>query len=646
MDIYLAALPFGPRTIPSLGLSLLKSVLAEAGYSVAVRYMTHDFASVIGEELYDSLGSSSEPDLIGDWIFAAELFENHAAGDAEFEKHVLSRYDEAFVRGALHARDHAANAVTAAANEILRIAPSVVGFTSMFAQHVASLAVAKRVKALAPQTFVVFGGANCENEMGVELVRSFPFVDAVVSGEGESAILTLMHRVLRHERIEDVPGIHTPANTRMNAQPQALRTHTVADLDALPFPDFSDFVAHFGSTPEDREMFTLLVETSRGCWWGAKQHCTFCGLNGAVMQFRSKSPKRVVKELRHLAETYGVTKLGATDNIMDHRYFETLLPQLVEEKLGLALFFEVKANLKKSQVALLEAAGIRAIQPGIESLDDGVLALMRKGVSGLQNVQLLKWCKEFGLVVDWNLLFGFPGELPSAYERMAAVIPLLSHLTPPVAAAAVRLDRFSPNFTNADHFGFTNVRPRPAYGWVYDLPNEALQNLAYYFSCDYADDRCVEDYTADTLAAISSWRDVHERSELVYLELGEALLVIDSRPVAEAPFMVLSGIDRDVFLACDAFTPRHGLLSKLQDIRPDLGRAELEAAVQRLLDGKQMIAEGDRVLTIAVRMTDAMPFPLISEALGAASTLLTNLRTDADGEGIAASEEPVLVPFV
>ena len=47
---------------------------------------------------------------------------------------------------------------------------------------------------------------------------------------------------------------------------------------------------------------TLLFETSRGCWWGAKSHCTFCGLNGETMAFRSKSPRRALDELEQLGD--------------------------------------------------------------------------------------------------------------------------------------------------------------------------------------------------------------------------------------------------------------------------------------------------------------------------------------------------------
>src|ERR1051325_1775474 len=57
-------------------------------------------------------------------------------------------------------------------DEVLADGPRVVGFTSMFAQHVAALALAQRIKARRPDWFVIFGGSNCEGVMGVESLRA------------------------------------------------------------------------------------------------------------------------------------------------------------------------------------------------------------------------------------------------------------------------------------------------------------------------------------------------------------------------------------------------------------------------------------------------------------------------------------------
>jgi len=50
---------------------------------------------------------------------------------------------------------------------------------------------------------------------------------------------------------------------------------------------------------------------------------------------------------------------------------------------NLQLFYEVKVNLRYDQLAMLRAGGVRAIQPGIESLSNQVLRLMKKGCTSL-----------------------------------------------------------------------------------------------------------------------------------------------------------------------------------------------------------------------------------------------------------------------
>ena len=210
-------------------------------------------------------------------------------------------------------------------------------------------------------------------------------------------------------------------------------------------------------------------------------HCTFCGLNGGRMRFRSKSPARVLAELDSLRARHPGLVIGAVDNILDMSYFATLLPALVAARGDMRLFYEVKANLRKDHVRMLRDAGVRDIQPGIESLADGVLRLMRKGVSALQNIQLLKWCAELGVRPVWNVLWGLPGEDPDEYERMAALVPLLTHLPPPSNAGPVRIDRFSPLFEDPDAHGVGEVEPVEAYRHLYPFPAESVARLAYYF---------------------------------------------------------------------------------------------------------------------------------------------------------------------
>ena len=192
----------------------------------------------------------------------------------------------------------------------------------------------------------------------------------------------------------------------------------------------------------------------------------------------------MLEELRYLRQTHGVRKACATDNILDFRYFRTLLPLLKEAKIDLELEYELKTNLSRPQVELLYAAGVRAVQLGIESLATPILRLMRKGVTAVQNIQTLKWLTAAGIEVKWNFLYGFPGEDPRAYDGLPELIAKLVHLAPPQAEGRVRVDRFSPYFESPAAFGLSRPRPIRAYRHVYPFGDEELARLAYYFSCD------------------------------------------------------------------------------------------------------------------------------------------------------------------
>jgi ribosomal peptide maturation radical SAM protein 1 len=392
--------------------------------------------------------------------------------------------------------------------------------------------------------------------MGAETVRRFPFVDATVCGEADLVFPEIVRRVLEGYSIASVAGV----KTRETVQSEFLsgtfeNAPSVRDMDALPYPNFDDFFAEFGATGfRSAWQPRIFFETSRGCWWGEKKHCTFCGLNGQTMRFRSKSAPRALAELTFLAERYPGCDVQVVDNILDMRYFGDLLPALAERRLGVDLFYETKANLKKEHVRLLRAAGVTEIQPGIESFSDRVLTLMRKGVTALQNIQLLKWCTELGVRPYWNVLWGFPGEPPGDYRRMADLVPLLTHLVPPVGFSGLRLDRFSPNFFDSNRLGFRNVRPLPAYGYVYRLPPTAVANLAYHFTFDYSDDQRVAEYVSPLLRELRVWRSLERESTLFSADLGEALVICDTRRVARHPVTVLSGLDRLLYLQCDAIT--------------------------------------------------------------------------------------------
>lgn len=601
---------------PALGLSLLQAALTRHGITSQIEYLNLAYLTEVGLEFYETVGGKAAEWLVGDWIFSKDLAPSTARKAGLYGTTFLEPLGREFAIQAVRERERAGDFIERAVERILAGRPRIVGFTSAYQQHIASLALAKRLKEQDPALTLLFGGANCEAAMGAETLRQFPFLDAVVSGEGDLVIVDLVERILAGRSYDDLPGVYTQENVERAFADGCPTAPSVTAMDELPYPTFHNFFEQLAGLPEKHAVDPrLLFETSRGCWWGQKHHCTFCGLNGSTMRYRSKSAGRAMDELQWLVDTYPSTVVLVVDNILDMGYFRDFIPELTRRRLGLHFHYEVKANLSKAQLRELRAAGIAALQPGIESLSTEVLKLMDKGVRGLQNVQLLKWCKELGVTVHWNVLWGFPGETSEEYATMAELVPKIVHLQPPIRVGAFNLDRFSPNFVRAVEIGFTSLRPTQPYSFVYDLDETALRNIAYNFDFDYAVPRDLGGYTAPLASAIDAWKAVHGQSEVIAIDYGSVLLIVDDRKGLPGGSRVLSGLDRELYLKCDGICGIAQLQALAQSSGEPATRQDMEARLQPLLDAGLMLREGDAYLSLAITLGDYVPTGALKERL-------------------------------
>lgn len=270
------------------------------------------------------------------------------------------------------------------------------------------------------------------------------------------------------------------------------------------------------------------------------------------MTYHSKSPERVVREIEYLRDRHGVRDILVVDDILDMRYFRTVLPMLERADLDVEIFWEVKANLSPAHVRQLRSAGVRLIQPGIESLSDPVLKAMRKGTTALKNIELLKWCREYDVTPMWNLLYGFPGETHDDYRGTTDLIDAIWHLEPPVACGRLRLDRFSPYHADPGAFGLGNIRPKAPLLHLYPFGRDEVAEIAYYFDFDYPEARVANTYALPALERARMWMADGERGSLT-LATGEdgAVHLVDSRRAQPAEHIDFEGWRADLFLACD-----------------------------------------------------------------------------------------------
>jgi ribosomal peptide maturation radical SAM protein 1 len=482
----------------------------------------------------------------------------------------------------------------------------IIGFSTTFDDQVpAALAMARRLKKVRPEVKVIFGGAACFEEQADGLVASFPEIDVACYTEGESVIVPLVKALRGEGELPSVPGIvyREPGTGTLRHTPSP---PLLENLDALPIPDYSRFIAQYEASERWIELHVpprLMFETSRGCWWGQKSLCTFCGLNAEGLGFRSKSPERAYEEMTTLWRTYPtVVHLQAADNIVDMKYLTTLFPRLAElpkePERPFRCFYEVKSNMKPEQVEVMAAAGVDRVQPGIESFSDDVLKHMRKGCTALGQIQFLKWAQQSKILPMYNIIMRNPGDRVEWYREMIELLPFLTHLPPPVGIVTMHLERFSPYFMSPDEFGITNVRPRPYYKLLYPDEGVDLGRIAYQFDFDHPSHTDAALTEAYRLCAerLGQWRDAWKDEQLLFGDEGDRLIVLDRRHGGNVK-RTIAGVAAELFLYLDAHRSREQIAKTFPTLAPELVDTLLLTWIHR----RWVCTDGGRYLAVVPR---------------------------------------------
>ncbi|WP_092597155.1 RiPP maturation radical SAM C-methyltransferase [Actinopolyspora xinjiangensis] len=557
MEITLVNMPWASVDYPSLACGILKSAVESASggnNSVGVLNANLDFFDWLNGRMgtetedYDFFSMESYFQGCGDWVFAAALYGRTRWRVAEFRERRARELSAERLELCELLQPRAAEWIGEYAAELAGSCGEVVGFTTTFQQNTASLALAAELRRLRPDVRIVLGGANCDGAQGAAWHRNFPCVDYVVRGEGEVVFPRLLERLDDGGEVSDLPGLCW----RDSSGEPVVNPMTATPLDAtgIVAPDFDGYPERFDRSPaSNRVEPKLVLEGSRGCWWGEKHHCTFCGLNGSFLKFRGKTPERFYEELVELTGRHRLLDVYLVDNILDMDYLRTLLPWIAEAGYDLRIQCEIKSNLRYDQLRELVRAGVVQVQPGIENLSSRVLDIMKKGVSGCQNVRMLRDARSLGMTVMWNLLYGFPGESEEDYLPLLDQFPALTHLPPMDGASRIALERFSPYF-DFPELGFPERRPDDQYFVTYDLPEEELAELAYLFEAPPAG--IGEKPERRLLDAVAEWSAAHSRSWLKHVDAGSEIVVLGDRPAFPRTELVLTGtFETELFRALD-----------------------------------------------------------------------------------------------
>lgn len=196
-----------------------------------------------------------------------------------------------------------------------------------------------------------------------------------------------------------------------------------------------------------------------------------------------------------------------------------------------------------------------------------------------------------------------PGEREEDYEEMIELIPKLVHFHPPTGTFPIMFQRYSRYLENPAQYGL-ELEPYEIYRCIYGDNDDRVESMCMYYRLTggafQASLEHMQPWYNRLYTAVYEWKRnaaSGEKRGLVMAETESGLLLLDSRPCMVQPFILLTGVDRAVYLACDEVKTEKQLLSALGG---EASGEEILASVEKLTALNVLAKLGGRCISLAL----------------------------------------------
>jgi anaerobic magnesium-protoporphyrin IX monomethyl ester cyclase len=281
----------------------------------------------------------------------------------------------------------------------------LIGITLMSGVYKQAIEIAKEIRKMNPSAVICVGGpyvSSLEKE-----ILSFTEFDLAVFGEGEITFSEIISSMKGEKELASIDGLifrNTDGISIMNKARAIKNT-----IESLPLPAYDLF--KMNRYPNYR------ILTSRGCPY----KCSFCS-SADVWQFKwqKRKPQSIIDEIKFLIEHYGRKTFFFNDDTfnMSSQRAEDICDLLISNDLKILWTTPFRADRVDEKLAVkMKLAGCYNVAIGIESADNGLLALMDKQITIEQITEGIKILRNAGIEVLGQFVIGIPGETPQTFEK-------------------------------------------------------------------------------------------------------------------------------------------------------------------------------------------------------------------------------------
>lgn len=266
--------------------------------------------------------------------------------------------------------------------------------------------IAQAAKALYPDKPVILGGWH--PSLLPDQTLAAPYVDIVVKGQGEDAMLEIVERIAAGESMAGVAGVGYKEDGRLvfNA-PRELRP--IRELPPKAY-HLADFDAYERVCGRRWAMYT----SSLACPY----NCGYC-TNDAVYgrKWNALEAGQVVEETTDLVSRYNLSLLWVVDDnfLVDRERAVAIAEGLVRRGVKFDWSIQASTNLVTrltvEELKLLRRAGLSQVAQGADAGSEKVMRLMSKNFQKLETVYAAaEKLTQAGIRPSFNIIFGYPGE--------------------------------------------------------------------------------------------------------------------------------------------------------------------------------------------------------------------------------------------
>jgi anaerobic magnesium-protoporphyrin IX monomethyl ester cyclase len=266
--------------------------------------------------------------------------------------------------------------------------------------------IARAVKAWNPDFPIILGGWH--PSLLPKQTLEAPYIDIVVRGQGEEALLEIAQHLEARAPIDLIPGIGFKRNGKLIfSTERPLRS--IVDLPPKAY-HIADFDAYQRSCGRRWAMYISSLACPFNC-----SYCTNAGVYGR--KWNALPPEQFVEETADLTRRYGLEMLWVVDDnfLVDLDRARGIAEGLVREGTDFKWSIQATTNLTSrlsiEDLKLLRRSGLHQICQGVDSGSEKILKLMNKTFQDFDSIyESAARCLQAGIRPSFNIIFAFPGE--------------------------------------------------------------------------------------------------------------------------------------------------------------------------------------------------------------------------------------------